>query len=170
VEKIAPLINDLAKYLPKRRERVQHIGLFGYSRGIGKVSLPRAISFTAVLYSLGIPPELIGTGRGLAAARKSGNLHLIEKYYLNLKHDLYFAGKFFYRDGLKRLAKKSPGWKDILIDVEEIEKYLGKPLAPKYLNEEEHQLLSARIHQNLKSGKQLTRLIEQSAVLRRSMG
>ncbi len=170
VEAIAPLINDIAKYLPKRRERVQHIGLFGYSRGMGKVTLPRAIGFTAVLYSLGIPPELIGTGRGIAAAKKSGNLELVEKHYKNLQHDLYFAGKFFYRQGLVNLAKKYPAWKDVLKDVEEIEKYLGKPFGPKYLNEQEHQLVSARIHKNLKHGKHLTELIEQAAILRHSMG
>jgi phosphoenolpyruvate carboxylase len=170
VEQIAPLINDLAKALPKRRERVQHIGLFGYSRGHGKVSLPRAISFTAVMYSLGIPPELIGTGRGLAAARKAGQLHLVEKYYINLKHDMYFAGKFLYKPGLVNLAKRFPAWKNILLDVEEIEKYLGKPLAAKYLNEQEHQLISAKIHKQLKNGKHLTTLIEQAAILRHSMG
>jgi phosphoenolpyruvate carboxylase len=170
VEKIAPLINNLAGYLPKRRERVQHIGLFGYSRGLGKVSLPRAIGFTAALYSLGVPPELIGTGRGLAAAKKAGTLQLAEKYYVNLKHDLYFAGKFLFKPGLANLAKKYPGWKNILTDVEEIEKYLGKPLAPKYLNEQEHQLISARIHKSLKSGKNLAHLIEQAAILRHSMG
>jgi len=167
---IAPVINRMAAFIPKRRERVQHIGLFGYSRGSGKVSLPRAIGFTAVLYSLGIPPELIGTGRGLAAAKKAGSLPLVEKYYSNLKHDLYFAGKFFYRPGLENLAKKSPAWKKILIDVKEIEKYLGKPFAPKYLNEQEHQLLSARLHKNFTNGKNIGRLIEQSAVLRKSMG
>jgi phosphoenolpyruvate carboxylase len=170
VEGIAPLVNELAKHIPKRRERVQHIGLFGYSRGMGKVSLPRAISFTAVLYSLGIPPELIGTGRGLAAARKAGNLELLEKHYKNLKHDLYFAGKFFYRQGLVNLAKKYPAWKDIIKDVEEIEKYLGKPFAPKYLNEQEHQLVSARLHKQFRNGKNAGKLIEQSAILRHSMG
>lgn len=170
VEGLAPLINKLATHIPRRRERVQHIGLFGYSRGHGKVSLPRAISFTAVLYSLGVPPELIGTGRGLAVAKKAGNLHLIEKHYANLKHDLYFAGKFFYRPGLTNLAKKSKFWKEILTDIEEVEKYLGKPLAPKYLNEQEHQLLSARLHKHINNGKLAGKLIEQSAVLRHSMG
>jgi phosphoenolpyruvate carboxylase len=170
VEGIAPLINHLAAHIPRRRERVQHIGLFGYSRGLGKVSLPRAISFTAALYSLGVPPELIGTGRGLAAARKSGDLSLIEKYYTNLKHDLYFAGKFFYRQGLISLAKKFPAWKNVLLDIAEIEKYLGKPLAPKYLNEQEHQLISAKLHKNLRNGKNIGKLIEQSAILRHSMG
>ena len=170
VEGIAPLVNDLAKHIPKRRERVQHIGLFGYSRGIGKVSLPRAISFTAVLYSLGVPPEIIGTGRGLAAAKKAGTLKLLEQHYKNLQHDLYFAGKFFYRQGLVNLAKKYPAWKDVLTDVEEIEKYLGKPFAPKYLNEQEHQLISAKLHKNLHNSKHVGQLIEQSGVLRHSMG
>lgn len=170
VESLAPLINRMATFVPKRRERVQHIGLFGYSRGSGKVSLPRAIGFTGVLYSLGVPPELIGTGRGLAAAKKAGKLHLIEKHYKNLRHDLYFAGKFFYRQGLINLAKKNPAWKAVLRDVEEIELFLGKPLEPKYLNEQEHQLVSAKIHQHINGGRELSRLIEQSAVLRHSIG
>ena len=170
IEHIAPVINHLAAHVPRRRERVQHIGLFGYSRGLGKVSLPRAISFTGVLYSLGVPPELIGTGRGIAHARKTGNLSLIEKHYTNLKHDLYFAGKFLYKEGLMNLAKKSKAWKDVVRDVEEIENYLGKPLAPKYLNEREHQLISAKIHKHLHNSKNLTSLIEQSAILRHSMG
>lgn len=167
---IAPLVNKVAMQIPKRRERVQHIGLFGYSRGLGKVKLPRAISFTAALYSLGIPPELIGSGRGIAEAVKHGKADLIEKYYTNFRHDMYFAGKFLYKQGLVNLAKKSPAFKKILRDVEELEKYLGKPFKFKYLNEQEHQLLSARIHKNLQNKSSLGKLIEQGAILRRSMG
>lgn len=74
VETIAPTINEIAAQLPKRRERVQHIGLFGYSRGMGKVSLPRAIGFTGALYSIGIPPELMGTGSGIDKSRRSWRL------------------------------------------------------------------------------------------------
>ncbi len=170
IEQIAPVVNKVAAFMPRRRERVQHTGLFGYSRGIGKVKLPRAISFTAALYSLGVPPELIGTGRGLAQAEKSGALPLIEKHYFNLRHDLYFAGKFLYKEGLVNLAKKYPGFQDIIVDVEEIEKYLKKPFFSKYLNEREHQLISAKIHKGLNGGKNITALIEQSAILRKSLG
>ena len=103
VEAIADDINFLADQVPSRRERKLHIGLFGYSRGLGKKKLPRAIPFTAVLYSLGIPPELIGTGRGLKKLADE-NIRL-EKYYLNFKKDIVWAGRFLNKENLMKLAK-----------------------------------------------------------------
>ena len=88
VETIAPLINQIAAQLPKRRERVQHIGLFGYSRGMGKVTLPRAIGFTGALYSIGIPPELFGTGSGIDKTQELKQMDVLQKYYKYLKEDL----------------------------------------------------------------------------------
>ncbi len=54
------LINRIANYVPKRRERRLHIGLFGYSRSLNGSTLPRAIPFCCALYSIGLPPEILG--------------------------------------------------------------------------------------------------------------
>ncbi len=170
IEELAPLINKIADNVPKRRERVLHIGLFGYSRGEGKIKLPRAIKFTASLYSYGIPPEIIGTGRGIKQAEKNGLMKLVEKYHINIKHDLAQAGRFVYRPGIEKLAKKSKAFKSILEDIEEVEKYLGKKLGPTSLDEQQHALIAAKIHKDLEKNKNISSLIEQGALLRKSMG
>ncbi len=170
VEEASPLINKIASFLPKRRERVQHIGLFGYSRGVGKVKLPRAIGFTAALYSLGIPPELIGSGRGIKHCRESGRLELVEKFYTGLKADLSRAGRFLYRPGLEELAGSSLAWRGVSEDVKAIENYLGEELGPRTSEEQEHYRLVGEIHKELKNEKPLTELLTQAALLRRSLG
>ncbi len=124
IENIAPLVNSIEKYLPKRRERVQHVGLFGYSRGIGKVRLPRAISFTASLYSIGIPPELIGTGSGLKKIKNEKQFDLLQKHYLYMKQDIQHAGRYLHKGVLKDLAKRSSSWEKIKEEIAAIEKIL----------------------------------------------
>ncbi len=170
IEQLAPLINEIASYLPKRRERVLHVGLFGYSRGVGKVRLPRAIGFTAALYSLGIPPEIIGTGRGIGFAVKTGQIGLLEKYYLNIKEDLRRSGRFLQKNELIKLAKNSPVWKDVLEDILEIEKYLGEKLEPKTKDEKEHSEIVRKLHDKLNSGKKYHQYLNRLAVLRKSLG
>jgi len=178
IEGIADIINIIASDLPKRRERVQHTGLFGYSRGLGKVRLPRAIGFTAALYSIGVPPEIIGTGRGLKSITSTTStkvttgekLEILEKYYLNLRQDLRRSGAFLNKRNLSLLAKKNKFFKAIEEDVAEIEKYLGEKLEPASKEELEHQKLSTKILANLQSKKSTKDLVEKSAHLRKSLG
>lgn len=170
IEEMADLINQVALSLPKRRERVQHTGLFGYSRGVGRVKLPRAIGFTGALYSIGIPPELIGTGRGLKAIQKSGHIHLLEKYYLNIKKDLERAGRFLNKKNLQKLTKKSAIYSEIIKDVHEIEKYLQKELRPVTNEEKAHWQKTSEIYKSLESGEKIGLLLQEAAVLRKSLG
>ncbi|PSQ37708.1 phosphoenolpyruvate carboxylase [Halobacteriales archaeon SW_12_71_31] len=65
VSEVAPTVNRVAEYVPRRRDRKLHVGLFGYSREVGEIELPRAITYTAALYSVGFPPTLMGLS-GLA--------------------------------------------------------------------------------------------------------
>jgi phosphoenolpyruvate carboxylase len=170
IEGIASVINEVASCLPKRRERVQHVGLFGYSRGVGAVRLPRAITFTGALYSLGVPPELIGTGRGLALAEKSGLLETVETYYVNIKSDLRRAGRYLNKEALAVLAQISPHWQDIQEDVRCIETYLGEDLGPKTPEEMEHAQLTMFIASNLEQVKTLGEQLAKAALLRKSLG
>ena len=170
IEGVAPLVNEVATLLPKRRERVQHIGLFGYSRGVGKVRLPRAIGFTGALYSLGIPPELIGTGRGLREARKVGVLSEVEKYYQGLRGDMIRAGAFLNKSVLMKLAKQNSSWGEILEDVRHVENFLGKDLLPRNIDEMAHGKLSETIFEKVKSGESSISEIAEAAALRKSLG
>lgn len=87
--RLAPLINKVAKYVPSRRKRKLHVGLFGYSRSIKGVTLPRAIPFTAALYSIGLPPEILGLN-----ALDEDDLKFLGKVYVNFKSDLKDALRY----------------------------------------------------------------------------
>ena len=166
IEKLAPLINKIAAQIPKRRERVQHVGLFGYSRGVGKVKLPRAIGFTAALYSIGIPPELIGTGRGLKYLKKHNKLDLLESHYKNIRIDLLNSLKYLNRDLLLTLSKTYPGIKEVSEDVLEIDKYLNE----EEKMEKEHHEISDSIYKYLNNNKDISDLIVSAGKIRRSLG
>ncbi len=169
IEKIAPLINEIASYMPKRRERVQHVGLFGYSRGIGSVKLPRAISFTGSLYSIGIPPELIGTGRGLKRIIEQNKIELLERYYKNIRSDLLFARKFLNIGLLEEMSKTFSGVSEVLEDVSYIDKYLqyDEFTEERFIN---HQKLTKEIYMRIQERKGVSELIQEAGILRNSLG
>jgi phosphoenolpyruvate carboxylase len=85
VEVLAPLINCIFPYVPQRRARKLHIGLFGYSRNVAGISLPRAIPFSSSLYSIGVPPEFIGAK--VLEDLTEPEYKVLTKTYVNLKHD-----------------------------------------------------------------------------------
>lgn len=170
IEEVAPLINTVAKSVPRRRERFLHVGLFGYSRGEGKVSLPRAITFTCCLYSIGVPPELIGTGTAIEFAKRNGMLGLLEKYYVNLKMNLLEAGRFLNKKNLKKLATASDAWKKVEESIESIEEYVGQELGPKSADEKKHESLTSKILKNKDERDIASVNITKAGVIRRSLG
>ncbi|PKM93156.1 MAG: phosphoenolpyruvate carboxylase [Firmicutes bacterium HGW-Firmicutes-1] len=121
--KIINTVEFISKYIPKNRDRlsstktgleyIREIAdmeevsnlvkdkklkeeLIGINTNI-QCSVPRAISFTAAMYTLGAPPEFIGVGRGLKdVVEKYGDVG-IEKllcFYPQLIKDLVFASKY----------------------------------------------------------------------------
>jgi phosphoenolpyruvate carboxylase len=151
VEVLAPMINEVAKYIPSRRKRKLHIGLFGYPRSLRGITLPRVISFTAALYSVGLPPEILGLN-----ALTKDDIEFIGTVYLNCKDDL--------RDALQYLNPDTP--------------YLTRELA-RTIKEfpvdfevnKQHKELSDNILKSLKGDKAwLEESVLQAANIRRFLG
>jgi phosphoenolpyruvate carboxylase len=170
IEYLSPLINQIARQVPRRRERVQHVGLFGYSRGMGKITLPRAITFTAALYSLGIPPELIGTGIGIHKAKKRGVWKEISYLYKNVKHDLVKAGYYLNRENIQNIDNRGKLSSTILENIKYIEEELQVEFGPKQQIHMEHKKLTDKIFERIREKKNISPLITLSGVLRKSLG
>lgn len=99
---LAPYINDMAAYIPSRRKRKLHIGLFGYSRSIAGIKLPRAINFCAALYSYGLPPEILGTN-----ALNANDIDYIAEIYPSFYDDMKDALAFLNIENLKIFPEKT---------------------------------------------------------------
>ncbi len=101
IEGLSRSINDVAVYLPKRRARKLHTGLFGYSRSTGSARLPRAIAFVGALYSIGIPPEILGISALVEFPEKYHML--LDETYKNMYFDLRSSARYFNYDSLNFL-------------------------------------------------------------------
>jgi phosphoenolpyruvate carboxylase len=170
IEPLAPLINEIADQMPSNRERAQHTGLFKYSRGVGSVDLPRAIKFTGALYSIGLPPEYIATGRVIALAKKKRMLPLIEKLYVNMKSDLRHAGKYLNKENLDLYAKEFPILKQVKKDIQEIEKHLNIKLGPTMSRHFLHRNSSSSVYYLRRDGEDYKEELKKMAEFRRSLG
>ncbi len=169
VEQLADFINKIAQLIPLRRERKLHIGLFGYSRRMGKKSLPRAITFTSAFYSLGVPPELIGTGRII---EKFG-LEEIENFYPTIAVDIIRAGQYLNKENLEKLSKLKRGFAKIVQDVSLIEDNLGIDLGPRADDHIIHKNLTSNIMIMLKDKSKTNILkdeIVRAGIIRKSLG
>ena len=101
VQRLTEVIRTVSSHVPKRRERKMHVGLFDYGRslgGVGGVTLPRAIGFAASLYSIGVPPELLGL-----AALDEDDLAFVREVYPSIDGDLRAALRFANERHVKEL-------------------------------------------------------------------
>lgn len=155
--------------VPRRRERRIHTGLLGYGRKSGSVKMPRAITFTAGMYSLGVPPEFIGLGRALSGAseRQSATLSIVMPH---LRNEVETAGRYLNRTNLERLAKRNKAWVPVLDDILLTEKILKVHLGPKTFAEKSHRNITSNVLLMKNNKSALTNLIFETALLRKSLG
>jgi len=152
VEPLAPLINQVARYIPKRRMRKLHIGLFGYSRSVGEVSLPRAIGFCAACYSIGLPPEILGLN-----ALDRNDLDYLKEAYIHFVEDI--------SDGLSYFNE------EVLAILPDMVKNSIRPDVFDFKVNHEHKKITSRVIKALKNDDpNLQSMIEEAAYLRRFLG
>lgn len=141
-DRLLDVVLPLSDLIPAHRDRLARKGAAGYARAAAEPgalvpqvaneevkrdleslqltpssSLPRAISFTGAMYSAGIPPEFVGTGRGLARVRElfgEEGLARVKSLYRGLAHDLTWAGCFLNLDVARALLSA-----EALAEVEE---------------------------------------------------
>lgn len=165
---IAGDMQEIFTAVPKRRDRRQHIGLLAYSRSLGEQTLPRAITFTAGFYSVGVPPEFIGFGRALKDLSGEG-LALLREAYPNMTADFKAAGGYLCRENLHILAKRHTAWQEVMTDITLAEEILGVTFVPQTDDEKEHAKLAGELLAAADSGERTT-LITRMAALRESLG
>ncbi len=95
IRHLAPLINQVASYVPTRRTRKLHVGLFGYARSVDDITLPRVISFCAACYTLGLPPEILGL-----STLSSEEISRLKEVHLNFDFDMEAAMSYFNEEVL----------------------------------------------------------------------
>ncbi len=119
MKNVTPVINSISDFLPQQRDRLTRRGKTGYSRDAPDISfisslcrndiknelercmpskdldLPRAIKFTGAFYSIGLPPEIIGTGCAMVDVKEklgeNAYERLLTQYFPTLQSDLAFA-------------------------------------------------------------------------------
>lgn len=185
IEKLAPLINSVASYIPRRRARKLHVGLFGYSRRIGDITLPRAIPFAGALYSLGIPPEFIGF-KALDSLTEEER-DALERHYIGMRRDLEFAAGHLSPRNIDMLMERSgeiskragmggerlrEALAEIILDLKAVEGSLGIKLGPRSLTQRKYEntvnnFLISYIEREEVEAK---RYIEEAARIRRCIG
>lgn len=165
---LLPTVLSLSELIPAQRDRLARKSAVGYARAAadpgklaalisdgeiaqlvratpatGATNLPRAISFTGALYSIGLPPEFIGTGRGLAAVvRRYGEegLGRLLQLYPGMRADLAKAARYanfdvaspYLNDALKR---------QIAADLDGVSRHLGVEIGPASTDDRRYHVL-----------------------------
>ncbi len=131
--------------------------------------MPRAIAFCAAMYSLGVPPELLGVGTTLKKLHAKQRDSLYDAYRF-FEADLERAGHFLNHENLHALARQGPEWQAVEDDVKTLEEQLGKKLGPHRDEHYIHRNLTSNVRLLLKSKADVSPEIVRAGQLRKSLG
>lgn len=166
--RLLPVVTALADVMPRQRDRLARKSTVGYARDAAQPAklaalmadpdiaariaeieigaardLPRAISYTGALYSIGLPPEFIGTGRGLDALAASGGDAAIERLlelYPGIRGDLEQAARYVNIEAAaSHLPPELAG--EVRQDMAAVERHLGIAVGPRSADDRRYQVL-----------------------------
>jgi len=177
--KMSGIILKIADSIPTRRERVEREAygrelsqavMFTRNKRLldlysaSKTIFPRAIRFTASLYTLGIPPTLIGLGRGLKILSSKERDEVLTMYPM-LERDLKYDSKFTALDVARKYV---PNFimQDIIEDFEFLKSYFDL----EFTCDEEYENTLMTIYEELSKGRDASEYIVKAAVMRKSLG
>ncbi|WP_406662019.1 phosphoenolpyruvate carboxylase [Methanolobus sp. ZRKC3] len=135
IRQFSSSINSIADLLPRQRDRLMRDGGTGYARDVPDITgvsglcrndikkeleesmpvenmdLPRAIKFTGALYSMGIPPEVIGTGSAIMDVKEKLGEDVCERllngYFPSLRSDIELAFTYLDQNAISRFLPAS---------------------------------------------------------------
>ncbi|MBW2968141.1 phosphoenolpyruvate carboxylase, partial [Candidatus Woesearchaeota archaeon] len=133
-------------------------------------SMHSSLRRSFALYSLGIPPEMIGTGRAIVDCIQQGLVKDLEHFYPNIKTDLVKAGALLNRENLGFLCKLQAEWQNIQKDVKLVEDYTDSVLGPDSTDAFLHRNHTSNVFHLWSAGKDFSKDIMAAAKARRCMG
>lgn len=153
IEGLAPTINYVAGFVPRRRMRKLHVGLFGYARSIGRTALPRVINFCCACYSIGLPPEVLGLN-----VLTPDDIRCMKDMHVNFSFDMQTAMSYFNEDVLAILP-------------DDVKASFRLDWGP-YRTNEEHKAITSRIIKAVKdkNSSNLQSMLVEAAHVRRFLG
>ncbi len=165
---LLPVVISLSDLIPRQRDRLARKSAVGYARAAAQPqklaseisdarissaiadiepakasNLPRAISFTGALYSIGLPPEFIGTGRGLAEISKrygQEGVSRLMQFYPGIRSDLAKSARYA---NLETASPHMPAdlKAQVTADIEEVAGRLDISIGPASVEDRRYQVL-----------------------------
>ena len=177
--RLSDIIIRVSDAVPSRRERVER-QVYGRELGnavlftrdenilrlynIRKVVLPRAIRFTAALYTIGIPPSVIGLGRAFRDIQSKHVDELLEIYPM-LEADIRYDAQFTALNVTRKYVHDKT-FTMIMDDV----RVLKDLFDVEFVCEEEYEKLLLDIHEGLIKNKDVSEYMTRAAKIRRALG
>jgi len=159
---LLPLVSQVAKSVPSRRERYENVEVAGSARRVGGLPAVRAIKYAASCYTLGLPPGILGfrAWEQLSADQRA----LVERTCPALAHWVREELRFLDLSGARRLAD-GHGLGGVARDLEAATAY-----AAGWQPDPRHTELTARVPALLDREAELAAVLLEAATVRGFLG